>query len=44
VNNVDDAVALMSGVHTAVLNMLKEMPVIATVPPPTPAGSIPTSS
>jgi hypothetical protein len=40
-DNVDDAVALMSGVHTAVLNMLKEMPVIATVPPPTPAGSIP---
>jgi hypothetical protein len=39
--NVDDAIALMNGVHTAVLNMLKEMPTIATVPPPPPAGSIP---
>jgi hypothetical protein len=40
-DNVDEAVALMNGVHTAVLNMLKEMPVIATIPPPTPVGSIP---
>jgi hypothetical protein len=39
--NVDDAIALMNGVHTAVPNMLKQMPTIATVPPPPPAGSIP---
>jgi hypothetical protein len=38
--NVDDAVALMNGVHTTILNMLKEMPVIAAVPAPAPLGSI----
>jgi hypothetical protein len=38
--SVDDAVALMNGVHTAILNMLKEMPVVATVPSPPAAGSV----
>ncbi len=38
--SVDDAVALMNGVHTTILNMLKEMPIVATAPSPPAPGSV----
>lgn len=40
----DEAIALMNGVHTVMVYMLKEIPIVATAPPMSaPGGVIPPS-
>jgi hypothetical protein len=44
IENVDEAIALMNGVHNVIVHMLREMPVVAPMPGPAPAGSLTTAN
>jgi hypothetical protein len=39
IESADDAIALMNSIHSVIVHMLKEMPVIATVPGVPPPGA-----
>lgn len=40
IDNADDAIALMNGIHTVMVYMLKEIPVVAAGPAVTPPGGV----
>jgi hypothetical protein len=41
IENADDAIAIMNGIHTVMVHMLREMPAITSLPP---AGSVATTT